>query len=73
MHERRETRVLERVLPDLAGLISHGASPRATLGLVAASRVLLSYEAIADNAVRPGGLEEELVSIGGGKSGSQAS
>ncbi len=27
-------------LSDLAGLISHGASPRATLGLVAASRAL---------------------------------
>ena len=30
----------EHGLGDLAGLISHGASPRATLGLVAASRAL---------------------------------
>jgi MoxR-like ATPase len=30
----------EHNLGDLAGLISHGASPRATLGLVAASRAL---------------------------------
>jgi MoxR-like ATPase len=30
----------EHNLPDLDGLISHGASPRATLGLVAASRAL---------------------------------
>jgi MoxR-like ATPase len=30
----------EHGLPDLTGLISHGASPRATLGLVAASRAL---------------------------------
>jgi MoxR-like ATPase len=47
----------EHGLPDLAPLIAHGASPRATLGLVAAGRALamlrgrgyvLSYEAIAD-------------------------
>jgi MoxR-like ATPase len=30
----------EHGLSDLSGLISHGASPRATLGLVAASRAL---------------------------------
>jgi len=30
----------EHGLPDLDGLISHGASPRATLGLVASSRAL---------------------------------